>query len=331
MMPATLEIRTVKISTGEKKKDQLVFSGKHEKVIFEGFLKAQNMHKGKSNKQKDNDEPENSSGEENETENKDNNNEDENDTNEEENENNEIKTANSEHNKYLETIFDKLKENQEVFTQSMSSNEKYSKPKHSRYTEASLVSAMEKLGIGRPSTYSSAVKKIQDKEYVERKSLPAKKVNLTSLYYNYPEILQNIAKTLLTIVESNENLPNQSIKDINFIIGRLFDARVLLPDMLFPNLVKFIENDDVVIQKQVIELFSKLSKVSNPIADSHATSLELQANIIKFIDSNNIEQKYGFLENVLNLVSRDNAEKVEKFFKSAILLQNKKLFFCIFF
>jgi DNA topoisomerase-1 len=190
MMPATLEIRTVKISTGEKKKDQLVFSGKHEKVIFEGFLKAQNMHKGKSNKQKDNDEPENSSGEENETENKDNNNEDENDTNEEENENNEIKTANSEHNKYLETIFDKLKENQEVFTQSMSSNEKYSKPKHSRYTEASLVSAMEKLGIGRPSTYSSAVKKIQDKEYVERKSLPAKKVNLTSLYYNYPDIIK---------------------------------------------------------------------------------------------------------------------------------------------
>jgi DNA topoisomerase IA len=108
MMPATLEIRTVKISTGEKKKDQLVFSGKHEKVIFEGFLKAQNMHKSKTNKSKkkniDTVEVVNSSDEENENEdNEDNSNEEEN----EENENNEIKIANSEHNKYLETIFDK--------------------------------------------------------------------------------------------------------------------------------------------------------------------------------------------------------------------------------
>ena len=180
MEPATIEVRTVKIMTGEKKKDQLVFTGKHEKVIFEGFLKAQNMHKGKSNKQKGIDDVENSSGDEDELQ----------DEDETQNENSDIKTTNEEHNKYLETMFDKLKENQEVYTKSMNCNEKYSKPKQSRYTEASLISAMEKLGVGRPSTYSSVVKKIQEKEYVERKTLPAKKVNLTSLDYTYPNIIK---------------------------------------------------------------------------------------------------------------------------------------------
>ena len=187
MEPANIEVRTVKISTGEKKKDQLIFIGKHEKVIFEGFLKAQNMNKSKSNKRTknidilDTDEVENSSGDEEEQD-------------ELQNENHEIKDTNEEHNKYLESMFDKLKEKQEVYTQSMNCIEKYSKPKQSRYTEASLISAMEKLGIGRPSTFSNVVKKVQDKKYVERKTLPAKKVNITSLNYIFPDIIKIQAK-----------------------------------------------------------------------------------------------------------------------------------------
>ena len=38
-----------------------------------------------------------------------------------------------------------------------------------RYSEPSLVSKLEELGIGRPSTYASIIKTIQDRGYVWKK------------------------------------------------------------------------------------------------------------------------------------------------------------------
>ena len=47
-----------------------------------------------------------------------------------------------------------------------------------RYTEATLVRALEQFGIGRPSTFAALLATIQEKAYVESKDIPAKEVTV---------------------------------------------------------------------------------------------------------------------------------------------------------
>lgn len=60
-----------------------------------------------------------------------------------------------------------LKEGQQLGVVDMKAEQHFTKPP-ARYTEGSLVKALEKEGIGRPSTYASIISTIQDRGYVEQ-------------------------------------------------------------------------------------------------------------------------------------------------------------------
>ena len=66
-----------------------------------------------------------------------------------------------------ENVLPELKEKQNISSLEFEKKQHFTKPIN-RFTEASLVKELEKLGIGRPSTYASILKKIQDKEYVNK-------------------------------------------------------------------------------------------------------------------------------------------------------------------
>src|SRR3989344_3502028 len=61
----------------------------------------------------------------------------------------------------------KLAEGEKLDLKSLTSTEKQTEPLN-RYTEAGLIKELEKRGIGRPSTYASIMKTIQDRGYVEK-------------------------------------------------------------------------------------------------------------------------------------------------------------------
>ncbi|AQQ70788.1 DNA topoisomerase 1 [Limihaloglobus sulfuriphilus] len=61
-----------------------------------------------------------------------------------------------------------LETDQQLRPVDISLDEKWTKPP-ARYTEGSLVKALENQGIGRPSTYASIISTIQDRNYVEQR------------------------------------------------------------------------------------------------------------------------------------------------------------------
>ncbi len=65
-----------------------------------------------------------------------------------------------------EKILPPLQEGEEVALKAIRTEQHFTEPPP-RYSEASLVKALEKHGIGRPSTYASIISTLQDREYVE--------------------------------------------------------------------------------------------------------------------------------------------------------------------
>lgn len=71
-----------------------------------------------------------------------------------------------------EVILERFKEGENLNLIEINSEQKQTQPP-GRYTEAGLIKELEKRGIGRPSTYASIIKTLEDREYVikENKSL----------------------------------------------------------------------------------------------------------------------------------------------------------------
>lgn len=69
----------------------------------------------------------------------------------------------------LYKILSNLRQGDRLCLGNVESNQHYTQPPP-RYSEASLVKKMEELGIGRPSTYASILRVLQDRKYVTAKS-----------------------------------------------------------------------------------------------------------------------------------------------------------------
>jgi len=96
----------------------------------------------------------------------------------------EIKPDNKEY-QYLQTI----KQNQEIAYKKIISKVTLTNTK-SHYTEARLIQLLEDKGIGRPSTFSSLVDKIQERGYVKRENIKGKEIQCTDFELDNGEIFE---------------------------------------------------------------------------------------------------------------------------------------------
>ena len=78
-----------------------------------------------------------------------------------------VETSDNQSGEDEESFVPDLKENQEVQKKKLDSKQSFTGPPP-RYTEASLVKALEEKGIGRPSTYSPTITTILERRYIEK-------------------------------------------------------------------------------------------------------------------------------------------------------------------
>jgi DNA topoisomerase-1 len=169
MTPADVEVRTIKFKLDDSNCSpsldtktynngkSYTFISKFEKITFDGFLKVYGIE---AEADDDDDELDNN------------------------------KKLSDSKVKKLEKLFNSLEKGQQVWCGHMNATEQETKSKKARFTEASLIKELEKKGIGRPSTYASIVKKIQDREYVEKKTIPPKNKEFKKLIFNYPNDIE---------------------------------------------------------------------------------------------------------------------------------------------
>ncbi len=76
-----------------------------------------------------------------------------------------------------DTVIPELEINQEVIEKKLEPKQSFTEPP-ARYTEASLVKALEEKGIGRPSTYSPTITTILERRYIEKQQKQLKPTDL---------------------------------------------------------------------------------------------------------------------------------------------------------
>ena len=220
MSPADVEIKTIKINL---EGSDYNFTGKFEKIIFPGFLKIHDIIKDK----KSNTENQNEGNDDQNDSNSNSDENDENDNNDDESNNNsdgKKKGKNQQLNKKIEKILGKLKKGDQVYLAKLEALQKSSKPPKSRFTEASLIKTLEEKGIGRPSTFASMVTKVQDRNYVERKTLAPVEKEFNHLVFCSPNKTTHKMKKVKVDGEKNKLFPTGLGIMVNEFLVKNFDS-----------------------------------------------------------------------------------------------------------
>lgn len=107
----------------------------------------------------------------------------------------------------------------------MTADERYTK-NPARYTEASMVRTMEKLEIGRPSTYATTIQTIQSRGYVEKKSVEGNHREVVILKVTPKTEVKRTVKMEVYGADKNKLIPTHTGKIVNDFLMQQFPSIV---------------------------------------------------------------------------------------------------------
>ena len=107
----------------------------------------------------------------------------------------------------INTDISKIIPNQPISYVRITSSEKYQLPPP-RYSESSIIKKMEKIGIGRPSTYSSIIETVLERNYAEKKDVVGKKLDI-DVFILEKNIIKNKIDTQTLGAEKKKLIPTE--------------------------------------------------------------------------------------------------------------------------
>ena len=104
-----------------------------------------------------------------------------------------------------DTILPDLAQGEELSPTIITATQTFTRPP-ARFSEASLVKALEELGIGRPSTYAPTISTIQDRGYIEKRDLEGSQRSINKLSLQNGSI-QESTEDVITGADRNKLMP----------------------------------------------------------------------------------------------------------------------------
>lgn len=121
------------------------------------------------------------------------------------------------------TLLPNLKEGEKIDVEKLEANQHFTEPP-SRYSEASLISKLENLGIGRPSTYAPTISILTSRDYIniEKKQIVPTEIAFTvtkMLEDNFPNIVDS---NFTSLMEDTLDLIAEGKKDWQMVLMEFY-------------------------------------------------------------------------------------------------------------
>ena len=162
----------------------------------------------------------------------------------------------------------------------LKADQKFTKPP-ARFTEASLVKAMEERGIGRPATYTPTITVLFNRKYVENEGKSIKPTELgcsvTDLLVTYfPEIMD---VTFTANMESNLDEIADGKKEWTNVVAEFYDDFKKEMDNAYDALKTFVEESDEICDKCGGKMVVRMGKFGKFLACSNYPNCKNIKNI----------------------------------------------------